>query len=118
MRHVIPICLLALAACGDPQKQCVTRANAELRAIDYEIAEIETALARGYRVQEGSRTTVGFALCTSDNPVHLCLSTERPINERRIAIDPVAERARLRRLEARRPAAETEARRAEVLCTS
>ncbi len=106
---------LLLGACADPQTQCVSRANADLRAIDREIADIQTALAQGYRVT-GGRTSVGFAFCTSDDPIHVCLGTETPVAERRQAIDPAAERARLRALQARRPQAAATAARAEAAC--
>lgn len=117
MHRPIPfILILMLCACADPHTQCVNRANAELKAIDEEITEIEVALVRGYRVKEGSRVTAGLGFCTSKNPVNVCLSTERPISERRLTIDPSAERARLRALKNYRPIAAQNAARASQSC--
>jgi hypothetical protein len=117
MRPAIPfVLILMLAACADPHAQCVKRANAELTAIDREMAEIQTTLSRGYRVSKGPRATVGFALCTSDDPLHLCLGADAPVYERHQAIDPAAEQARLRALQARRPQAASNAARAQTSC--
>jgi hypothetical protein len=117
MRHIISIALvLALAACADSRTKCLNRAAAELTAIDAEIVDIEVALARGYRVKEGSRVTAGFAVCSSNDPLHLCLGTERQISERRLTIDPAMERARLRTLQAHRPEAAAAAAQAQAQC--
>lgn len=119
MRPMIPLLLpIFLAACSNPHTQCVSRAKTELRSVDREIIEIETTLARGYRVDERSRAKVGFRLCTSGEPVHLCLGADGPISERRVAIDPHAERARLRTLRAERPRIAAAAERAEATCPS
>ena len=106
------VLLLALAACADPRAACLSRANAELRAIDEEIVEIQVSLARGYRVSPGSTVSAGLAVCARDSPVTVCLGGDRALSERRIAIDRRAEEARLRALEARRPGAEANAARA------
>ena len=107
---------LALAACADPRTACLAQANAELRAIDDEIAEIRVALARGYRVAPGSTVRAGLAVCSRDNPVTVCLGGDRTLSERRIAIDRRAEERRLRALEARRPGAMADAERAAATC--
>ena len=117
MRPVALIVLLsALAACADPRAACLSRASAELRAIDDEIAEIRVALARGYRVSPGSAVRAGLAVCSRDSPVTVCLGGDRTLSERRIAVDRRAEEARLRTLEARRPRAEADAARAAAAC--
>lgn len=117
MRPLAALCLLALAAaCAEPRTACLNRATAELRAIDAEIAEIELALARGYRVVGGSTVTAGLSVCTRDNPVTVCLGGSRPISERTVAIDRRAEEARLRALRAERPAAAARAERAAAAC--
>ncbi|MDH3262803.1 MAG: hypothetical protein OEM24_02270 [Paracoccaceae bacterium] len=107
---------LLLVACAEPRAACLRRANAELRALDAAVAETELALARSYRVAPGSTVTAGLAICAEDSPLTLCLSGERPISERRTAIDPAEERARLRALMARRPAVAAEAERASAAC--
>lgn len=110
------VLLLLLAACGDPRTGCLNRADAPLRALDAEIAETELALARGYRLAPGARITTGLAVCASDSPLTFCLSGERPLTERRIAIDRASERARLRALERQRPALAAQAARAAAVC--
>lgn len=115
MRRALALCLI-LAACAEPRAACLSRANAELRGIDAAIADAELALARGYRVREGSTVTAGLAFCAEDSPLTLCVGGERPIAQRRIAIDPATERARIRALEARRPAAAAAAARAAEAC--
>ena len=108
--------LLVLAACAEPRAACLSRAEAGLRALDAEIAETESALALGYRVAPRSRVTAGLAICAGDSPVTLCVSGERPLHERRRAIDPDTERARLRALLARRPAVAAAAARSAAAC--
>jgi hypothetical protein len=115
MRRTLAL-LLLLAACAEPRAACLRQASAELRALDAAIAETELALARGYRVAPGSTVTAGLAFCAENSPLTLCLSGERPISERHIAIDPAEERARLRALQARRPAVAAEAERAAAAC--
>ena len=108
--------LLLLAACAEPRAACLRQANAELRALDAAIAETELALARGYRVTPGSTVTAGLAICAEDSPLTVCLSGERPVSERRIAIDRATERARLRALKARRPTVAEAAEQAAAAC--
>lgn len=115
MRTILFACVLALGACANPHSQCVKRANATLEGLDKDIADTELALARGYRVEEKSRTTAGIALCTS-NKIRACISTERPISERRIPIDPATERAKLNTLKARRPIVARQAEQASQTC--
>jgi hypothetical protein len=110
------VLLVGLAACADPRAACLSRADAELRAIDDEIVEIQVALARGYRVSPGSAVRAGLAVCARDSPVTVCLGGDRQLSERRIAIDRRAEESRLRALQARRPGAEADAARAAAAC--
>ncbi len=108
--------ILGLAACADPRTACLDRAAEPLRSLDAEIAETETALALGYRIADGSRITAGMRLCADNSPVTFCVSGQRPISERRIAIDRASERARLEALIARRPAVAAAAARAVDAC--
>lgn len=115
MRRTLAVVLL-VAACAETRGACLSRAGSELRALDAAIAETEVALARGYRVAPGSTVTAGLAICAEDSPLTLCLSGERPISERRVAIDPAEERARLRSFRSRRPAVAEAAERAAAAC--
>ncbi len=110
------ILILFLAACAEPRAACVDRAGAELRALDKEIADTKLALARGYRDDDRSRVRVGAAICAEDSPITLCLSGDRPLSRRGTAINPTEERARLRRLEARRASVAEAAERAALSC--
>lgn len=117
MRPAFAICLMVLvAACAETRTACLNRASAEVRAIDAEIAEIELALARGYRVSGGSAVTAGLSVCAENSPVTVCLGGSRPISERTVAIDRRAEEARLRALRAARPEAAARAERAAAAC--
>jgi len=109
--------LLILAACASPRTACLQRAAAPLRALDADIAETRAVLAYGYRPGRDRGISAGLAFCADGSPITLCLSGERPLAQRRvIAVDPAAERARLRALEARRPALAAAAARAAAIC--
>lgn len=110
--------LLLLAACAETRAACLARAGADLRALDADIAETEAALALGYRQTPRGAVSVGAALCTRDSPLTLCVSAERPLAARHSAIDPEAERARLRALGSHRPAVAAAAGRAAEACPS
>ncbi len=117
-RRLLVAVVAIAAACTAPREACLDRAAAELVTLDAEIAEIERALARGYRAENRSALTAGLTLCARDSPVALCVSGERPLRERVTAIDPVTERARLRDRQARRPAVAAAAADAAAACPS
>lgn len=110
MRHAL-ILMLLLSACAESRQACLRRAEADLRALDAQIADTETALALGYRTEE-SRVHVGLAACNENSSLTVCLGGSGPIYQRREIIDPEAERRHLAVLQARRPqvAAQAEAR--------
>lgn len=54
---------LALAACGTPQEQCISRNNSEYYAVSDLLAEVEGNLARGYAWRERQVTTSRFDMC-------------------------------------------------------
>ena len=58
MHRVLPLLLLALAACATPQEACINRATRELRTLDDLIAEQRATLARGYAVVRGDGVLV------------------------------------------------------------
>lgn len=109
--------VISLGACASSHQHCVKRANATLAALDQEIEASEIALIRGYHVEERRRVTAGIAFCTS-NRIRACISTERPIQERRLPIDPATERAKLNTLKSRRPTVATQAQRAVQACAN
>lgn len=89
---------LTLAACASPQQRCIEAAMTDLRTTRAEIAEIETALERGYRVT-GTRVDVGLKICAEPGDgITFCTAGRKPVYEPRRPIDRAAERARLARL--------------------
>ncbi|NHB76213.1 hypothetical protein [Rhodobacter calidifons] len=48
MKRLTILALAALAACGTPQEQCISRNTRDLRTVDRLIQEAEGNLARGY----------------------------------------------------------------------
>lgn len=85
-----------LAACASPQQNCIRQAQAELRALDQQIAESEAALARGYRVTQASdgRTTLNICAWPRE-PVLFCTTHTPRQRATRLAVHPGAEDARL-----------------------
>jgi len=94
---------LVLAACGTPQQACMTRASHDLRVIDGLIAETTENLARGYALEKRPAVHTGLELCVSpDDPFLFCTSRDLVVEEKAVAIDAVAEEAKLRSLRAKR----------------
>lgn len=75
-------------------------AQADLRAIDEQIADVETALEQGFRVLPAQEGVTRLRLCAwPREPVLFCTeSIQRPRSESREAIDRQAEQARLQQL--------------------
>jgi hypothetical protein len=55
MKRLILIALTALAACGTPQEQCISRNTRDLRTVDRLITETEGNLQRGYALETVTR---------------------------------------------------------------
>ncbi|MGY6705502.1 hypothetical protein [Roseinatronobacter sp.] len=102
MRNLILFAVLPamIAACGTPQDRCVRAAQADLRAIDDQIANVETALEQGFRVLPAQEGVTRLRLCAwPREPVLFCTeSIQRPRSESREAIDRQAEQTRLAQL--------------------
>ncbi len=100
MRLILGLAALALlAACATPRQTCLRAAQAELQALDAQIAEVEAALARGYRItpEREPRTTLHICAWPRE-PVLFC--TQHTPRERatRVSVVPAAEEARLAEL--------------------
>ena len=94
---------LLLAACGTPLQVCVTRATHDLTVVDGLIAENTQNLARGYALVKQPAVRTGLELCVSpDDPFLFCASRDVTVEEKPVAIDAVAEQAKLRSLQAKR----------------
>ena len=91
--------LLLIAACASPRQSCITAAEAELRAVDAQIAESEEALRRGYRVTQAreGRTTLNICAWPRE-PVLFCTTHTPGQRATRTEVLPAAEHARLAEL--------------------
>ena len=105
------ILVLLLSACAESRQACLRRAELDLRDLDAQIADTETALALGYRTEE-SKVSFGLAACNENSSLTVCLGGSGPIRTRRVIIDAEAESRNLAVLKARRPqvAAQAESR--------
>lgn len=100
MRLVIALPLLALiAACASPRQACIRAAEADLRAIDAQISESETALRRGYRVTQATEGRTTLNICAwPREPVLFCTTHTPGTRATRTDVLPAAEEARLTEL--------------------
>lgn len=99
MRLIALPFLLLLAACASPQQSCIRAAQADLRAIDAQIAESEAALRRGYRVTQAREGSTTLNICAwPREPVLFCTTHTPGTGATRTAVLPAAEEARLAEL--------------------
>lgn len=101
---------LAVAACGTPQEQCISRNTHEYRVVSGLLADVEANLSRGYAWQEREITRTEWRSCPvavrtregerrwSDRP---CLRDVTDIERYRVAIDPATEQRKADNLRAR-----------------
>ncbi len=113
LRPFLPL-LLLLAACGTPQERCINGVTRELRLINELIAETQLNLARGYELEEVVVYDTQWVYCSPPvvvlgpdgtqrvvQPGAMCLDDFQDTVERPRAIDPVAERNKLKGLQER-----------------
>jgi hypothetical protein len=109
--------LLLLTACGTPQEQCISSVTRDIRVVDRLIAETEANLARGYAYEEVTVYLPQWVACyrphhhppvevedpeaTPPSP-QLCLENVPQTTRRAVAIDLMAEQAKLNGLQAKR----------------
>jgi hypothetical protein len=112
MKRLTFLALAALAACGTPQEQCISRNTRDLRIVDRLIAESEGNLQRGYAYETITVYEDYWTQCPLPAPVEgvpppkprLCLD-ERPVTEQRPkAIDLNEEARKLDSLKTKRKA--------------
>lgn len=111
MRKFPVLILVGLAACGTPQEQCLNRATRETRTLESMLATVEDNLARGYAWEEYQDTITRWEVCGYDTITkpngkeiarpRMCLDDDVITRERRVAIDPLAERRKAEGLRAR-----------------
>lgn len=103
MKRVLLIApLLALAACGTPQQECIRMVSRDLIVVDRLIGETQGNLARGYAYAKRQVTYPAFVDCTPEpskarpHPrLRTCFDEETRTETYPVAIDPVAEQAKL-----------------------
>lgn len=103
MKRLFIPALLALAACGTPQEQCIGKATREIRTVDRLITEVQGNLDRGYGYEYITVYEVDYIDCgTEADPGRVC-AVRVPEQERReVALDLDAERVKLTQLQAKR----------------
>ncbi|WP_128515882.1 hypothetical protein [Tabrizicola thermarum] len=110
MKRPALLMLCALAACGTPQEQCISRNTRDLRTVDRLIAETQGNLDRGYAFETITVYEDYWTRCPlppvaegePPPPPRLCLD-ERPVTEKRAkAIDLNEEARKLDSLKAKR----------------
>lgn len=116
---------LALAACGTPQEQCISRNTREYRVVTNLLREVEGNLARGYAWEEREVTRTEWRDCpvrvrTKDGKARWtdrpCLRDVTDVERYRVAIDPAAERRKADNLRQRQKALDAQARAAVTAC--
>lgn len=109
MKRLILLSLLALAACGTPQEQCISAGTRDLQVVDRLIRETEGNLARGYGFETVTEYEARWIDCTP-RPTEAVPEPERqmcfdrvPVTVRKeVALDLNAEAAKLQSLKAKR----------------
>lgn len=101
--------VLALAACGTPQEQCIAAGTKDLRTVEGLVRLAQGNIARGYAYVDVVKTVPQFVDCTPDateaNPepeVQMCLVNTATTYRQPVAIDLAAEQRKLGQLLAKR----------------
>jgi phosphoribosylformimino-5-aminoimidazole carboxamide ribonucleotide (ProFAR) isomerase len=110
MKRLVFVALAALAACGTPQEQCISRNTRDLRTVDRLIAETEGNLQRGYALETVTRFEDYWGTCLERVVVgnqiiaqpQFCMRERAYTEERPKAIDLKAEAQKLEGLKAKR----------------
>ncbi len=107
--RLVPLALLALAACGTPQEQCIRSNTRDLRTVERLIVEAEGNIRRGYAIEEYTDWRPVWVPCyepprkRGEAPVRRMCMDERPETfTRPRAIDLDAEQAKLDSLRKKR----------------
>ncbi len=128
---LVLVTFLVLSACGTPQERCINSVTRELRVVTDLIAETELNLARGYEMEEYTVYRTRWVNCAPPyvvdlgngnkrvvRPAQMCLDDYADTARRPRAIDPVAERNKLKGLKARQRALSEQAEPAISQCRS
>ena len=106
---VVSPLLLALAACGTPQQQCIRLASHDMAVLDALIAETQGNISRGYGYAQTIDTIPEFVDCTphpwGSGPKaepQMCLQDVPHTVRKPVALDLTAEAAKLASMQKRR----------------
>lgn len=102
--------LVALAACGTPQEQCIRAGTRDLQVLDRLIAESRATLARGYALQEVVIDNWVWVPCGPPpmvdgkpvGPPERCLENLTRIETRPRSVNLAEEKAKLATMETKR----------------
>jgi hypothetical protein len=108
--------LLLLAACADPRAACIADAQADVATLDRLIAESRANLERGYTFERQAGLGTGVRVCTRTGVAAVCAEREGAVEDRPVAIDTAAERAKLASLQESRRLAALRADQAIAAC--
>lgn len=126
--RLILLAPLLLIGCGTPQERCINGVTRDLRIVNDLIEETELNLARGYEMEEYTVIRTAWVACyppvvvTTPNgqqvvqPARMCLEDYEDTATRPRAIDPVAERNKLKGLKERQAALTRQAEPAIAQC--
>lgn len=101
--------MILLAACGTPQQQCIGAATRDMRVVDRLITDVQGNLARGYAYETVTVYRPEWLDCTpraTDATPHpdpkLCFEDLPQTARKAVAIDLIAEAAKLQSLRQKR----------------
>ncbi len=110
MKRLLLLTFVALAACGTPQEQCISRNTRDLRTVERLIAESEGNLQRGYAFETVTVYEDYWTYCERPAPAEgepappprLCMDERAVTESRPKAIDLNEETRKLDSLRAKR----------------
>lgn len=113
------LAVLGLAGCASPYERCMAPALNEIRTVDRLIAEVQTDIARGYRLVSETQWRPQFTFCAgTDARLDVCFVDQPVVTRRPEAIDRRVEAGRLASLQERRQELEITARRQQGACAA
>ena len=116
MRKFSCLLPLLLIGCGTPQERCIASVTRDMRVVDRLIVEVEGNLKRGYAFEEKEVLRIRFVDCSVGGVAQMCLDDVTTTERSAVAVDLVAEAAKLASLKAKRAAQATEAAPAIISC--
>jgi hypothetical protein len=109
MRKFSCLLPLLLIGCGTPQERCIASVTRDMRVVDRLIVAVEGNLKRGYAFEEKEVLRTRFVDCSVGGVAQMCLDDVTTTERSAVAVDLVAEAAKLASLKAKRAAQATEA---------